>query len=366
MKHNHNSLNVENKRTVLVAPLDWGLGHATRCVPIIKELLIQNFEVFVAASGKPLELLKKEFPNLNFLTIGNYNIRYSKARAGFTVKLLYQLPKVMNAIRNEKKWIKTLLNNYKVDILISDNRPGLYHPGAYCIYITHQINIKSGNKIADFIINKIHHHFIKQYNQCWIPDTKTGGLSGRLGHPVSKKINAEYINPLSRFINAETSKQFDIAILLSGPEPQRTILETIIFQQIKDSTKKIIVVRGLLLNNQHPSFNSNIRIINHLSASQLNEIVCGSSLIISRCGYTSIMDFVKLQKNAVLIPTPGQKEQEYLAQYLAKENYFLIKHQEKFDLEAAWNEAQFFKFRHPQIDFNRYKKFIADLSGINT
>lgn len=109
-----------------------------------------------------------------------------------------------------------------------------------------------------------------------------------------------------------------------------------------------------------------LKIVNHLSADRLNEIICGSSLIVCRSGYTSIMDFVKLQKKAVLIPTPGQKEQEYLAQYLAKEKYFLIKQQEAFDLETAWNEAQSFDFRFPQIDFNKYKKFIAKLSGINT
>lgn len=366
MKHNHNSSLHNSPKTVLIAPLDWGLGHATRCIPIIKELISKEFKVIVAASGKPYQLLKAEFPGLNFLTIDNYNISYSKDRARFSVKLLSQFVKISNTIQKERRWISSLLKKQKIDILISDNRPGLVHPSVHCIYITHQVNIETGNNITNLIVNKIHHNFIRKFDQCWIPDSESNGLSGKLSHPVSSKINAQYINPLSRFTLIETPQEFDIAVILSGPEPQRTILEEIILQQAKNSNKKIVLIRGLPNAVKCHPRKSNITCINHLSAQQLNKIICSSSLIICRSGYTSIMDLVKLRKKAVLIPTPGQKEQEYLARYLAKENYFPYQQQQAFDLQTAWDLAQQFPFNYPQIDFNKYKQYIAELSEINT
>lgn len=364
MKYQQNFPDTSNKKTALVAPLDWGLGHATRCIPIIRELMASGFEVIVAASGKPLDLLSREFPNLNFLTIDNYNIRYSKGRWGFSVKLLSQLLKILKTIKKERKWIDKVLKRQKVDIVISDNRPGIHHPSVFCIYMTHQLQIKTGNKISDWVANKAHLHYIKKFNTCWIPDLSTNGLSGSLGHPVARKINTQYINPVSRFTNITSTMQYDIAIILSGPEPQRTILEQLLMQQVEKSDKRIIVVRGLPDDKSVPGQSTTF--VNHLSAHQLNEVICNAALVISRSGYTSIMDLVKLNKKAVLIPTPGQPEQEYLAQYLAEQKYFIFKSQEKFNLEEAWNEAQNFEHSCPKINFELYKKFIADLSKIKT
>lgn len=348
--------------TALVAPLDWGLGHATRCIPIIKELLVQNYKVVIAASGAPADLLKSEFPDLEILTIDNYNIRYSKKKSLFALKLLSQFPKIITAIRKEHHWLIALLSKHKIDFVISDNRPGLYTQKVPCFYITHQLNIKTGHAITDRLARQMHRYFIKKFTECWIPDAESGGLSGQLSHPLRKNIRARYINPISRFeITKEAVQPFDIAILLSGPEPQRTMMEKLILPQIKNSLRKIILVRGLPAGTTPSGAVSNAVVVNHLKADELNKVLCGATLVISRSGYTSVMDFVKLKKKAVLIPTPGQTEQEYLATFLEGKGIFMASDQSSFDLEIAWNQAQSFQPHFPETSFNQFKKTIQSL-----
>lgn len=366
MIESNNISNIPNhatRNTVLVAPLDWGLGHATRCIPIIKELQEQNFDILIAASGATSALLQKEFPGIEILTIDNYNIRYSKTKWGFSFKMISQIFKIRKTIQKENRWLSQLIKNRRIQVVVSDNRPGLHHSNAHCIYITHQLNIKTGNKFTDFLASAAHQHFINKFDECWIPDTNTGNLAGELSYPLKKNLKARYINPLSRFDNKSVKETFDIAILLSGPEPQRSILENQIVSQLYKTTQRVIMVRGLPESDKTIPPPNGCTIINHLDAEEMNNIVCAASLVISRSGYTSIMDFAKLRKNACLIPTPGQPEQEYLARLLANRKIFMMQNQSSFDLESAWNKAQSFTINFPEIDFNAYKTAIKDLSN---
>ncbi len=347
---------------VLVASLDWGLGHATRCIPIIKELESQGCEVILAASGSGFCLLKKEFSSTVILRVYGYKIYYSRNKNWLLFKLFIQVPKLISTIFREHHWLKKTVKKYKPDVVISDNRFGMYNKNIVSVYITHQLAIKGGTYFTNTIAGKIHNQFIKKYDQCWVPDFEKEGLAGDLSHPGKLQSNVKYIGPLSRFEKISGLKKiYDVLVSISGPEPQRTLFENIIFDQLTSYHKKVLLVRGLPAEKKALiSPNSLVEIINHLPGEELNKAFQQSDIIICRSGYTTIMDLIKIGKEAILVPTPGQKEQEYLAAYLMKKNFFFSVTQKDFSLEKAIIKASSFPFSVRQETMNDYKKVIAE------
>lgn len=356
----HNSFQFK----ILVSTLDWGLGHATRCIPVITELIKQNFEIFIAAAGPTFFLLKSEFPQVTFLPILSYKVKFSKRESFFSWKIAQQLPNITAAIYKEHMWLKRAISNYNIDAVISDNRFGLYNSKVYTIYITHQLQIKTGNFFTEKIANYLHRFFIKKYNECWIPDFESNGLAGELSHPETNLEKVKYMGALSRFEKRnDADKKYDLLVLLSGPEPQRTILEELLLKQLTFYAGKVLLVRGLPGNNRLPILkNSYVTVVNHLPGGDLNIAMEQAEIIISRSGYTTVMDLVKLNKKAILIPTPGQKEQEYLAYYLMKKKMFFSVHQTQFDLRTALKNLSEFSPEFPVFDMQQYKKVIREFA----
>ena len=207
------------KKRILVAVLNWGLGHATRCIPIIKALQEHNFKVFIASDGAALELLKKEFPNIKAFELPSYNISYSKSAYTFKWKLLRETPGILKAINQERKEIKKLVESYQVTAIISDNRFGCRHKHIPSVFITHQLKVLSGS--TSLLSSKIHQKYISKFKECWVPDLPgKDNLSGVMGHLKKTPKNVKYIGPLSRFKNMPQPKKYNYAVILSGPEPQ--------------------------------------------------------------------------------------------------------------------------------------------------
>jgi len=347
---------------ILVAPLDWGLGHATRCIPIIKAFIQLNCEVFVVADKNTFSLLKKEFPSLVFLRYKGYEIEYSRNKRFFATKLLLQTPHIIFSIWKEHIWLSRTINEQKIDAVISDNRFGMYSKKILSIYITHQLHIKTGNRFSEFISKKIHFYFLKKFSKCWVPDNEKDGLAGDLSHPQNLPKNVIYIGPLSRFHSLPGLETiYDLLITISGPEPQRSIFENKILKQLKNFSGKTLLVRGL------PSENINLlqstdslKIVNHLSAIELNKSILQSKMIIGRCGYTTVMDLSALGKKAILVPTPGQTEQEYLSKYLFEKKYFYTVDENTFSIEDALKKTSLFEFKMVDIYSEAYKKTIKE------
>jgi uncharacterized protein (TIGR00661 family) len=354
-------------KRVLIAPLDWGLGHATRCIPIIYDLIGRGFEVIIAAGGPIKILLKKEFSQVVFTELAGYNISYSRRGSWLPVKLFLQGPKLLWSIYSEKKWLAGFVRENNIDLVISDNRLGLFHKTITCIYITHQLKIKTGNRFIDWLLQKIHYFFINRYSACWVPDNESGNdLAGELSHPGTlPAIPIKYIGPLSRFEKNIAEKKYDLLVLLSGPEPQRSILENQMLIELKEFKGTTLFVRGLPGNsrneNAHLEKEHTITVADHLSSDELNAAILQAGLVISRSGYTTIMDLVKLQQKAMLIPTPSQTEQEYLAAYLMQKEMFLSVPQYNFSLDKALREAAAFPFTRLPIEQERYQEVITDL-----
>jgi uncharacterized protein (TIGR00661 family) len=350
----------ESGPRILISPLDWGLGHATRCIPIIYQLIELNCTVFIAADKNTYSLLKKEFPTIVFLRLKGYEIKYSKSKRRFLSKILLQVPGILFTIRNENKWLKKIVRKYHINAVISDNRPGLYHKDILCIYITHQLFIKTGNVFTEKIAQRIHSYFIRKYASCWVPDFEINGLAGVLSHQKKVLSTVVYTGPLSRFKQLPgVEKIYDVLILLSGPEPQRTLFEQRLLSELKDYPGNALLVRGLPAEQKVLiTSNESVKIINHLSAQELNIALEQSKMVISRSGYTTIMDLVKLNKSAILVPTPGQTEQEYLAKYLSDKKYFYTVDQENFCLNDVLEKVKDFPFESINAPSENYKQVI--------
>ncbi len=334
-------------KKLLVAPLDWGLGHATRCVPIIRDLLNNNCEVWLAGEGIQENLLREEFPSLSFLLLKGYRIKYAKN--GLTGNILLQIPSILRSIKEENKWLKEQVSKFGFEAVISDNRYGLYHENIFSVFITHQLYIKSSlGKWSEKILQQFNYKFIDRFNECWVPDEKgENNLAGELSHPVKMPlIPTKYIGPLSRFEKKDIDENKNhLLIILSGPEPQRTILENKIIDQIVNYPATATIVRGLPgEKNIIPSTNT-IHFYNHLSSEELNKEAMKAEFIVSRSGYSTVMDIAALRKKSILIPTPGQTEQEYLAGYLTNKQFSFCVKQNNFSLLENIQEAKRFEYR---------------------
>lgn len=302
-------------KTILVAPLNWGLGHATRCIPIINALLESSYKVLLASDGGALLLLQKEFPELPFVELPSYAITYPRKGKNLKWKLLSKMPHIWRTMISEKKIISKMVSEGHIDAIISDNRFGVRSKKIPSVYITHQLNVLTGG--STFLSSKIHQNIIKKYDECWVPDVPASiNLSGELGHVKQSALNIKYIGPLSRMKNRQLPVVYDVLVIISGPEPQRTLFENKILETFMGTKLKTLLVKGVFETEQTIVQNKNVKIINYLQTKELEKAINESEIIVSRSGYTTIMDLAAMNKKAFFIPTPGQYEQKYLAKRL--------------------------------------------------
>lgn len=326
---------MQDSKRILVAPLNWGLGHATRCIPIIHALLDHGHLPFIASDGVALSLLKKEFPYLPAFELPSYKISYAEKGRHFKIKMIWDSPKVLKAIAKEKKLVKNLVKTHGLDGIISDNRLGAYYKKVPCVFITHQLNVLSGN--TTWMSSKAHQKIIKKFDICWVPDVQEKpNLTGKLGHLKKTKLNIAYLGPLSRFEKKELPIVYDLMVLLSGPEPQRSILEERLLSELHGFEGSILFVKGKIETEQVQEEiqipKGKILHYNFMKSHELEHALNQSAKVLCRSGYTTIMDLAKLEKKAFFIPTPGQYEQEYLAKRLQKQGVVPYSRQEDFTL----------------------------------
>lgn len=331
-------------------------------IPVIHELENLGAEVLIASHGQALSLLRKEFSHLTCINLPGYRVHYQK-KGSLGITMLLQLPKILAAVRAEKKWLKNIISEENIDAVISDNRFGMYAKDVPCIFVTHQLNIiaPSSFKWMERWINKVNRRLIANFDACWIPDfEKEPCLSGALSHKFPLPDNAVFIGPLSRLSYREVSKRYKLLVLLSGPEPQRSILEQQLLKQVKeydsrrnnqptneevaaDELAQILFVRGIPDGSGEVlKISPGVKKVDYLLSEALNTAILESEIVISRPGYTTVMDLSLLGSRAIFIPTPGQPEQEYLAAYLSKKGICFTKSQSSFNLELALFEEKAF------------------------
>lgn len=317
---------------VLVAPLNWGLGHATRCIPIIRALQENHYTPIIASDGEALALLKKEFPYLLCLELPSYQIEYPEDASKFRWKMMQQLPKILEALLAEKKIIKGWVNKYNLCGIISDNRLGVRSKKVPSVFITHQLRVLTGS--TTWFSSSLHQNFIQKFDEVWIPDFADElNLSGKMGHLKNPEPNHKYIGPLSRFTKKELPKKYDLFVLLSGPEPHRGKIEIQLREMLNSYSGNLLFVSGKIEAEQKKFSLDSHTYMNFMTSSQVEQAMQESTLVLCRSGYSTVMDLVALNKKAFFIPTPGQFEQEYLAKRLKKAGFFPFAKQSQFKLE---------------------------------
>jgi uncharacterized protein (TIGR00661 family) len=340
-------------KNILVAPLNWGLGHATRCIPIIRALEATGYTPILASDGAALQMLKKEFPKLKILELPSYEIEYAKDGRNFKWKMLKNMPRMMEAIVDEKKMVKQWVKEHNLWGIISDNRLGVVSKKIPSVFITHQLNVLTGN--TSWLTGKLHRMIIEKFTECWIPDVDDiVNLSGKLGHLEDSGLHLRYIGPLSRFEKKPLPIKYDLMVILSGPEPQRGMLEKQLENEVLHFDGKVIFIKGVMEAEQKKMEIGNTTFYNFMTSEGLEKAFNESKMVLCRSGYTTVMDLAKLQKKAFFIPTPGQYEQEYLAKKLKKDGLVPYAKQENFRIEKLL-EVDMYKGL-PEIEANIHWK----------
>ncbi|MEE0990781.1 MAG: glycosyltransferase [Paludibacteraceae bacterium] len=334
---------MKTPRRILISPLDWGLGHASRIIPLIDKYLELGDNVIIAGSGMSLNLLKKQYPHLQSIEIPSFKMKYSASKSQVWA-VAKAFPSLIYYSAKEHKALKRIVNEENIDFIISDNRFGLFHKTVPSAYITHQLLIKlpKGWAWLEPLVAFVHRCIINRFTECWVPDYEdvSESLAGELSHPSKMPRNVKYIGVLSRFSKRCTSDTClqnritpyrtsswrenitpNLALaILSGAEPQRTMLEEELLTSLQDDPhESVILVQGKIEAEPKVSKVGKVTVCNYMSTEELQENILKADKIICRSGYSSIMDLHALGKlqNATLIPTPGQTEQEYLAEYIS-------------------------------------------------
>ena len=326
-------------KNILICPLNWGLGHATRCVPIIKKLSSEGHKVIIAADEGPLAFLQKEFPDHEFIKFPGFSPKYSRSNTQ-VFKMMAAFPGALRDFRRDHKTVESIVRNYNIDMVISDNRFGCWSKQVHSVFITHQLHIQVPRiwKWTTPIINLFNHSYIKKYDEVWVPDIENEpSLSGKLSHPALKGTSTKYIGHLSRFQSDNqdvTEKTNKFLVILSGPEPQRTIFEEIVLKQARQTSDNILILRAKPDSNDLlRDVPENVSMFNHVDDEMFLQLVNSAEIIVCRGGYSSLMDLAALGRKAFLVPTPGQTEQEYLARHLCKTEGWSWCRQSEFRLD---------------------------------
>ncbi|HYC86589.1 MAG TPA: glycosyltransferase [Chryseosolibacter sp.] len=352
-------------KRVLVTPLDWGLGHATRCIPVIQQLLGRNHEVMLGGDGGSFELLRKEFPQLHAISLPGYRPEYP-ANASMAWKMATQLLKFASVIRREHAMVRQVVRDFGIDAIVSDNRYGCWSRDATSILITHQSNVLMPRRFGWLApaVRYLVHERIRKFDSCWLPDFPDKRLSGILTDfgSADGRPDMRFIGPISRFRRTENAAvRYDILAIISGPEPQRTIFENLLVGQLQKSNLRYFVVRGVP-GSAAARFSD--KMCDYMVTEELQQMIAAARIVVCRSGYSSVMDLATLGKKAIFVPTPGQTEQEYLASELKRSGIAYSISQKDFDLRLALQESEKYSGFTGFDDSNRLlEQTIAEMFG---
>jgi UDP:flavonoid glycosyltransferase YjiC (YdhE family) len=315
---------------ILICPLEWGLGHAARMIPVARKLQEMNHNIIVASGEEHLSLFQNEVPGLLYIQFPGFKPGYSRFLPQWAA-MFFKIPLLLYHIFREHYRLKKIIDEHAIDIVISDNRFGLWNRKVTTVYVTHMplIPFPKPFGFLEIIGILIHRSVIKKYSLCFIPDLPGDlNVSGRLSHGIKLPDNVRFIGILSRFnIPHESSEKaqkpfYHNTVILSGPEPQRGILKQKLIAILKDKEAPTVMLEGKPATKNESNRTGNIIFYNNLPSSEMELIITSSESIITRSGYTTIMELISLNCSALLIPTPGQTEQEYLAEYLSEKGWF--------------------------------------------
>jgi hypothetical protein len=299
-------------------------------IPVARKLLDMNQNVFIASGEEHLNLFRSEVPGLTYIEFPGFKPGYSRHLPQY-IPLLLKTPQLLFHICREHHRLKSIIKDYSIDVVISDNRFGLWNRNIRTVYVTHMplIPFPRPFQFLEFIGVALHRLIIKRYSLCFIPDLPGAtNLTGRLSHDLKLSGNVRYIGILSRFPVKDEHVIGNLAglqhntIILSGPEPQKSIFREKLLSLFMDSDILTLILEGKPGKGTEVVMSERFAFCNHLQSPGMQQVIRSGEKIITRAGYSTIMELASLNKSALLVPTPGQTEQEYLADYLSLKGLF--------------------------------------------
>lgn len=327
---------------ILFGVFDWGLGHATRDMPIIEELLKKN-SVDIISTGRALQVLKAGFgKRCRYFDVPSVYPPYPKSNSSgvFVLKFSVYIPRMISDLKKARK-ISSKITDKGYDRVISDCRYDVYDKPENSFLINHQLKFKS--PVFESIAERFLASVMSHYGCILVPDFPGRELTGELSQNPKFKGRVEYIGILSQLKKTKQKEDIDYFFSVSGPEPQRTLFEKKVLEQVKELKGRIVIAGGNPdFSKKH--FKQNIKFFSFLNTKQQQDIMNRATVIVSRSGYTTVMELAELEKKKVLlIPTPGMTEQEYIADLYEEEGFWHHAHQNKLNIIKDLDDTKDFK-----------------------
>lgn len=364
----HSDKREERKLTVLFSPMAWGLGHASRIILPVQMFREEGHSIILAADGASYFLLKATFPELEIILLKDVQIHYSRIFP-LWFKMFMQLPAFFTNIYREHRLVRRLIREKGIDLIVSDNRYGLYNKQVHSIMITHQIRIRFPRifRLFEGLAFTWHKSRLRKFHEVWVPDfhDPTKSLAGKLSHVHRlKKVSITFTGPLSRFLHPSFTgslpkgTKYDVFVIMSGPEPSRSVFEQLMTRKLRNLSYRVIMLRGLPWKTTSRSLYQNIKMVTHLNPEVFFAFLKEARYVISRSGYTTVMDLVAMKKKALLVPTPGQPEQEYLGAFLDNGKGFVTMHQDEVDITEAFERLDNMTWGFPETDLGNLQEIV--------
>jgi len=351
-------MHTSTPKKILIAPLDWGLGHTSRCIALAMHYHQQGHRIYFAGNAIQQQIFTATCSFVTPIALEGYGVTYPASGWAFMPKMIMQLPKIQKTILREQKWLEEQMKTYQFDVILSDNRYGLHHPEATSILLTHQLHIQTGTKLGDAVIKAKTKLLLQAFDEVWVVDQEgADNLAGKLSRKLQLSKPIQYLGWLSQFQFQQSAtehpmqdKKYILAIL-SGPEPMRTQLETLLLAQMQAQPSVHFVMIGGTVNKP-PTIPTNVHYLPLADARVIYNYLLHCEYVISRSGYSTVMDVICMRKPAVFIPTPGQTEQVYIAKKLSADGLYLCCSQKTFQLPKSAPEvlhSYTFTTRFPKI-----------------
>jgi UDP-N-acetylglucosamine:LPS N-acetylglucosamine transferase len=343
-------LPVSQPKKILITPLDWGAGHTTRCIPLAAHLMQTGHKPIVAGNEAQMAIIDQYFNgSIDTIYTPGYDVTYSGLNKVAQAGLLLQTPRLLKTIGQENIRLREIVRELRPDGIISDNRYGMYHTQVPSVIMTHQLRIQSGmGNTVDNVLQRLHYRYLNKFGATWVVDTEESpGLAGTLSHPMTMPDNYHYIGLLSRFAGMVAGNQKEdgpILVLISGPEPQRTEFSKMLWQHVMRHDGPVIFAEGSEAATAPAYIPAHISYHKRMDGPALSDALMNASIVVCRSGYSTLMDLRAMNKRGIVIPTPGQTEQQYLGSTLHERGIFYSTEQKGFDLQRSLRDAAAFPF----------------------
>ncbi|MEF8794417.1 glycosyltransferase [Thiohalorhabdus sp.] len=354
---------------ILFAVHDWGLGHATRDLVLIRGLLEANNEVVVLSTGRALRLLQEEIGDrCELVELRDIPKPLSRRPAAFYVKMSLALPLVFATFVRERRFARALVARKGIDRIVSDSRFGVALREVPSYYVFHSLRqiIPGRPYYLEKMVECAQKGLLSRARRILVPDEPENGLSGELAHDLSCDWGdrLRYIGALSSVSAQAGQTGVDYFISISGAEPQRTLFEERVLAQVADLPGRVVVALGKPDSETRKPDQDRVVIYNYLNRQDQQAMMNRARLVICRSGYTTLMELAQLHKPALFVPTPGQSEQEHLADYHCHRGHTYAVSQNDLDLPRDVAEAERYpglpRIRPPEDSVRRFLDAISD------